>query len=255
MENEKREYCDTHILIDIGNNPSNQQLYEDYKAWLKEEIERLKSKGGLYNDIGKDYTEKLKFLELQDEPEPDYGKMQVVASKLNPNWLAVVSKPSIVNCGRPHDFDDNQTKKWWEVSQSFHREKSAEEWRKNHPRMDFNFVCPKKWNEMEPTENRKVRFCGDCKKNVYFCDNIVEARELGNQGCCVGIDVGVKRKKDDHFGEFAIFGNPKPEHIEENKTRPMPDRISAKRIMKKAELYMKGKTTLLPNDHSPEYTD
>lgn len=247
---------ESEYLIDIGNNPSNQQLYEDYKSWLEKQIERLKVEK---NYVRNEFYGKLAFLELQDEPEPDVKRMQRLAADLNPNWLAVVSKPIIANCGRPNPKADESDAAWWKMCKhdvsNTHREKTIEEYRKNHPRIEWDFVCPKKWNEMKPTENRKVRFCEDCKKNVYFCDNIIEARELGNQGCCVGIDVGVKREEGDTHGEMAIFGTPSSEMKEEYKTKPLPDRISAKRIMKKVERSMRGKTSLRPDNNSKYYED
>ncbi len=224
----------------IAKNPSNQGLYDEYKKYLKEETAKRREAKDHYNAvILPEYYRKLAFLEAQDEE--NYEKMQKIASECNPNWLAIVSRPEIVNCKRQDPEEDARVEKWFNWAKSSHKEESAKEWQENHPSFRMDFVCHKKWNEMKPTENSKVRFCEDCEKNVYFCDNIVEARELGEQGCCIGIDVGVKRKEDDLDGELAIFGRPSAETIEENKTKPLPDRISAKRIIKKMEFYMKGK--------------
>jgi hypothetical protein len=181
--------------------------------------------------------------------------MHQIASECNPNWLAVVSRPEITNCGRFDPEEQKRDEKWWEYVQSSHREETLEEWQKNHPSFRMDFVCTKKWNEMSPTENRKVRFCGDCQKNVYFCDNIIEARELGQQGCCIGIDVGVQRREHDLVGELAIFGRPTAEHKEENKQQGLPDRISSKRIMKKAEYNMRGKHVPDPTSVTDDYED
>lgn len=231
----------------IAKEPSNQKLYDEYKEHLEEEIKRRREDKDSYNPIVlPEYYRRLAFLKAQDEE--NYEKMQTIASECNPNWLAIVSRPNVINCKRPDPEEDARIEKWWNLGKDFRKESSAKEWQENNPSFRMDFVCHKKWNEMQPTENSKVRFCEDCEKNVYFCDNIVEARELGYQGCCIGIDVGVKRKEKDLMGECAIFGRPSAEHVEENKTEPMPDRISAKRIMKKAEFNMQGKG--LPNIES-----
>lgn len=254
-EQEKSEYTMTWYEDDyvraIAQEPSNVEMYDKYKKWLKSEIDRRLKEKSFSSRV--DYSLKLRFLEAQDEGKLE--EMQRYAAECNPNWLAIVSRPEVINCGRPNPEEDEAGQRWWNRAKSSHKEPTYQEWKKNHPRFEMEFVCHKKWNEMKPTENRKVRFCEDCKKNVYFCDNIMEARELGQQGCCIGIDVGVKRRKDDLHGESAIFGRPSPEYVEENKERALPDRISAKRILKKMEKHLRGKTTPGPASASHNYQD
>jgi len=254
---EKSEFANRpsewNFIKDLSNDPSNQEIYDGYKKWLEDEIQKAKESEDFHAASLWDKQQKLGFLKAQDEE--DYEKMQRIASQCNPNWLAIVSRPSVTNCGRPNPEEDEKLEQWWKWAGNHHREKSATEWKENHPSFKMDFVCPKKWNEMQSTENRKVRFCDDCQKNVYFCDNIVEARELGGQGCCIGIAVGIKRKEEDLVGELSIFGRPSHEHIEENKQREIPDRISAKRIMKKTELSMKGKDTPYPAEWLHDYGD
>lgn len=243
------------FIGDISRDPGNQKLYEDYKAWLQKEIdaniERARKGEDFHWPTQHDMYAKLEFLKYQDAN--DVEGMQRSAANLNPNWLALLSRPNILNCGRRNIDDEIMGEKWWETAKDIHRENSYAEWRANHPMFNYEFVCHKKWNEMQATENRKVRFCDECQKNVYFCDNIIEARELGNQGCCVGLDVGIKRKDRDLVGECSIFGRPSPAHLEEEKVRILPDRISAKRIMKETELHMQGKSLPHPADLTFEY--
>lgn len=235
---EKRtELYETEYLIDIGNDPSNSELYKKYKEFLRSWLERRKedSKASWYKD------RKAKFLFLEAQEDGDEKHMQRLAADINPVWLAVVSRPAIMNCGRENRTDIVSGEKWWKISSSGHREETYAEWKKNHPHFQFEFVCSKKWNEMTPTDNRKVRFCGDCQKNVYFCDTTTEARALGQQGCCVGLDVGVKRKEDDMIGECAIFGTPRAEDIEKEENRIKPDKVSLKRLISKFERNITGK--------------
>lgn len=34
----------------------------------------------------------------------------------------------------------------------------------------FRVGCPKQWEELAPTDNPGVRFCGQCEQHVYFCE-------------------------------------------------------------------------------------
>lgn len=237
MMKKQTELYEEDYLGDISRDPSNLALYENYKEHIRgrikeweDEVVRRKERSS-YNEgteILRLYQLQLEFLEAQDRN--DYEAMQKTASELNPNWLAIVSRPAIVNCGRPNPLEELSTERWWEFAKNSHREATAAEWSKNNPHFYMDFVCPKKWNEMTPTENNKVRFCGDCQKNVYFCDNIIEARDLGQQGCCIGLDVGIERKERDLEGEHSFFGRPRKEDLDAEKKRIKPDPVSEKRI-------------------------
>ena len=61
----------------------------------------------------------------------------------------------------------------------------------------FEFRCPKRWDKLRRTADCTVRFCTACRKEVFYCDNILEARQHAERGRCVAIDVAVPRRKDD----------------------------------------------------------
>ena len=64
--------------------------------------------------------------------------------------------------------------------------------------LNFALECPKRWEKLEPsTRDQKVRFCSECKKSVYFCHDIEEARAHAIEGRCVAVDVSVPRKLHD----------------------------------------------------------
>lgn len=245
------------IIAYDGVKSSIQQMiasWEKQNAMNKEKDETLSSEyaqSGL--KILKYYQYKLSFLEAQERE--DYEEMHRIAANLNPNWLAIVSKVKVINCGRPNPEEEESIQKWWNWAKDIHREESAEEWRKNHPHFEMEFICPKKWDEMVPTNNNKVRFCEDCKKNVYFCDNIVEARELGYAGNCIGIDIGIKSKKENLQGESAFFGRPRPETIQNERDRIKPDTVSAKRLKIEYDAAMLGHFVKRSGNYSPEYMD
>jgi hypothetical protein len=254
-EERRDEY---HILRDIMKDPANKDLYEEYKICLlqrvedwREEIARAQTEYATRPElrdsvIQRSETQIARYQEKHDflvaVGANDMETMKKIASNLNPNWLAVVSNMEINNCGKFDPVYDAKQRKWWDQSQDSHPEETYEEYVANHAqnfRMDF--VCHKKWAEMKPTENNMVRFCEECSKNVFYARDIMHARELASQGSCIGVDVGLDRRENDHHGEYAVFGRPTAAHTEANRLRALPDLVSSKRIVKRAELHMEGK--------------
>jgi len=39
----------------------------------------------------------------------------------------------------------------------------------NNCEYEFEYKCPLEWKNLEKTEDSQVRFCNECKKNVYRC--------------------------------------------------------------------------------------
>jgi uncharacterized protein (TIGR02996 family) len=63
--------------------------------------------------------------------------------------------------------------------------------------LPFAFQCPRQWDRLRLTEEVAVRFCDSCRKNVFYCHTIDEAKQHAWQGECVAVDPGVTRKKGD----------------------------------------------------------
>jgi uncharacterized protein (TIGR02996 family) len=61
----------------------------------------------------------------------------------------------------------------------------------------FQFECPKKWDQLKPTDRPDQRFCWQCEKNVHYAASIPEARELAREGQCIAIDLGQVRSEGD----------------------------------------------------------
>ncbi|VTU01364.1 Uncharacterized protein OS=Rhodopirellula europaea 6C GN=RE6C_05401 PE=4 SV=1 [Gemmataceae bacterium] len=89
-------------------------------------------------------------------------RLQELATTLDVSWLAVVSQLDIENCG-----------------------------------VQFSFVCPKKWEQLFPTDSATVRFCAECAREVHYCDTITVARQHAWSGDCVAVDLGVVRREGD----------------------------------------------------------
>ncbi len=52
---------------------------------------------------------------------------------------------------------------------------------------EFKFKCPLKWEFLSGTGDEKVRFCGECGRKVFFCENDEELRKHSEIGECVAI--------------------------------------------------------------------
>jgi uncharacterized protein (TIGR02996 family) len=81
---------------------------------------------------------------------------------LSPSWLVVLGRSEIENC-----------------------------------EMQFVFQCPRKWEELTPTEVAAVRFCHECRKQVFYCSTIKEAKEHATMEHCVAVDIGIRRYPGD----------------------------------------------------------
>jgi uncharacterized protein (TIGR02996 family) len=91
------------------------------------------------------------------------ARLREMAREIDPDWLAAIDRAPVENCG--HD--------------------------------QFEFECPKRWEELKPTGEGTVRFCEDCKKNVYYCGTVGEARLHTAEGHCVAVDSRQERTRQD----------------------------------------------------------
>jgi uncharacterized protein (TIGR02996 family) len=114
-------------------------------------------------------------------------RLQELAATFDPNWLAIVSDTEIEGCGKS----------------------STEGW------LRFDFVCDKTWADLKPTEEQTIRHCEACRKNVFFCDNLADAREHAEENHCIAVDLGIIRRDGDLEPQIeidrlamAIFGGP-----------------------------------------------
>jgi uncharacterized protein (TIGR02996 family) len=63
--------------------------------------------------------------------------------------------------------------------------------------VEFRFRCPKKWEQLQPTAEEDVRFCGQCRQQVFFCSSINVAQTHAALGECVAVDSRLARKPRD----------------------------------------------------------
>ncbi len=61
----------------------------------------------------------------------------------------------------------------------------------------FAFQCPRQWQGLQTTKKAGVRFCEACRKNVYYCETVEQARTLARKGYCVAVQSHVDRAPND----------------------------------------------------------
>ena len=49
----------------------------------------------------------------------------------------------------------------------------------------FEFKCPKLWDDLEKTNNKDVKFCFSCEKNVYKATSFDLLFKLAHDGKCI----------------------------------------------------------------------
>lgn len=53
--------------------------------------------------------------------------------------------------------------------------------------LKWEFQCPKYWESLELTNNQNLRFCPECKQDVYRVRSEAEARRRAQEGKCIAI--------------------------------------------------------------------
>jgi uncharacterized protein (TIGR02996 family) len=51
----------------------------------------------------------------------------------------------------------------------------------------FEFPCPNRWADLQPTGEAGVRYCAECQKNVHYCASQDEAEQHAIRGNCIAI--------------------------------------------------------------------
>jgi len=68
----------------------------------------------------------------------------------------------------------------------------------------FDFRCPKDWGSLAPTDREDVRHCSACKKHVFYCSSVPEARSHASLGECVALDLRALRWKGDVKPPYGV---------------------------------------------------
>ncbi|WP_439630713.1 TIGR02996 domain-containing protein [Gemmata sp.] len=192
------------FLQKLRDNPADDTTRLVYADWLDERGDAVSGA-------------KAEFLRLTVrllEPNRSAGwrkgrrqDLQPLAAALPTEWLAVVSRLKIENCAG----------------------KRAEARNERRLRQLFEFVCEKRWDELTATDDDAVRFCGQCKETVHYCDTIADARQSAELGRCIAVDLGVIRRHDDLSPRRYWAGRPSAEMLRKEEERCQIDAVSQAR--------------------------
>lgn len=79
----------------------------------------------------------------------------------------------------------------------------------------FNTACDKKWNSLTPTNNSDIKFCSDCKRNVFKVYNKDDYRKRKQLNQCVAISFFLNDKFTEgtaceftEYTDFELLGSP-----------------------------------------------
>lgn len=169
-------------LLDQPNSDLTRLVYAD---WLDEH--------GTPDSLAK--AEFLRLIADADYIGKFPDRVAELAGQLDPHWLAVVGKLAIENCDESNP--DGPSPKLFAP--------------------EFDLVCPKRWEELTPTDGTGVRYCGACEKTVHYCHDADDLRRNANRGNCVAVELGVPRRPGDLEQErfavttMGILYDPRPE--------------------------------------------
>src|SRR5262249_22456203 len=147
-------------------------------------------------------------------------RLQQLAAGLDTEWLAVVSRLAVENCQKIRSKPGQRI-----------------------GLVQFSFVCDRRWEDLEVTGERAVRFCDACKQEVHYCDTILEARQHAWAGHCIATDLGVVRQDGDLRPRMLrrTLGRPSPGEAGVRSVEPTdPDPVSVQREQRKQEKEREG---------------
>jgi uncharacterized protein (TIGR02996 family) len=196
------------FLKQLQSEPSDDATRLVYADWLDEQDDAVSA-------------DKAEFLRVTaalaaqpgEASEERQKRLQRLAATLDTDWLAVVSRLGIENC---------QGKRKEAESQPIYP-------------IRFDYLCDRRWEDLEPTDDQAVRFCDGCKHNVHYCDTIMEAREHAHKRHCIAVDLGVIRRERDLEPRLSFVGWPSEETLRQEEERMTPDPVSAEREQRKQQ--------------------
>lgn len=104
---------------------------------------------------------------------PDAARVAALARQVDPVWRAIVSRAAIDRCDAR-----------------------------------FAFRCPLRWESLASTDDARVRRCGTCQREVYFCTDLDEVQLRGRRGDCVALCASLPRERalEEYDGDFVEMG-------------------------------------------------
>jgi len=154
MDNAMQEKSLLSAILADPDNPSARFVYAD---WLEEQGTEIQSDQAEFLRLECQFTKKL------NQGATDLTLLQALrelATDLNPDWTALVSRLPIENCtGRQG--------------------------------------CPGRWECLERTTDSRIRHCQVCQAVVYHCTSIQVAQMHLHSGDCMVLDHQIRRTPGD----------------------------------------------------------
>ena len=150
---------DDDFLETILDDPSDRDALLVYADWLEEH-------GG--------EEAKIEYLRLSarcgdsgDGEQQGGVRLRYLAAQLDTDWLAVVSRLDVERCAA-------------KVKQAMSEPSQR--------MLNWNFVCDRKWEDLLPSGDPRIRFCQSCHHCVFYCSTTEEVRAHSRAGHCVAVD-------------------------------------------------------------------
>jgi uncharacterized protein (TIGR02996 family) len=208
---------DDPFLRAILNEPGNDAPRLVYADWLEEQGDPVSAAKAEFLRLSVQIAART---ESKGRRRTQKKRLQQLAAELDTSWLAVVSQLAIENC----------------------LGKSSEAQARSSRLLRFDFLCDRRWENLQPTGDRAVRFCDACKQNVHYCETITEARRHAWDGHCIAVDIGVIRRGGDLQPQMMVLGRPSVESLRREQERMEPDPVSAERERRKRKEATSEKT-------------
>jgi uncharacterized protein (TIGR02996 family) len=199
---------DDPFLRAILDEPSNDAPRLVYADWLEEQGDPVSAAKAEFLRLSVQIAART---ESKGRRKTQKKRLQQLAAELDTSWLAVVSQLAIENC--PGKQSEPQTR----ASRL----------------LRFDVLCDRRWENLQPTDDRAVRFCDACKQNVHYCETITEARRHAWDGHCIAVDIGVIRRDGDLQPQMMRLGRVSADYWRRERERMEPDPVSVERERRK----------------------
>ena len=94
---------------------------------------------------------------------------------------------------------------------------------------EMKVVCGKEWTKLTATEQDGIRFCGDCKKLVFYTKTAAELKVAAEKGLCVYIVPDTSAEREDKFNSLKNNFDPTRERIRQIEAKSL--RLMNRRLM------------------------
>jgi uncharacterized protein (TIGR02996 family) len=167
VDDPQRDPQETAFLTSIMENPDDDAPRLIFADWLDENAMTDKAA------FVRQEVAMSRLAQKSEEYEQVRNELYRLDGSIGGDWSAALCRPGrLLNCGSK---------------------------KSSYPTFRFAFECPNRWADLTPTADSKVRFCGQCRKNVHRCESREEAEQHAVAGRCIAISSRVALTVLDQF--------------------------------------------------------